>query len=817
MIVGHSHIDAEWLWTREETIEVCRETFKNVLSLMEKYHQLKYVQSSSQYYAWMEEHYPQLFEEIRRRVEEGRWEPVAPWVEFDANMPCGESLVRQLLYSKQYFKEKLGFDAEVVWLPDTFGFPQTLPQIMAGLGFKYFLTQKLNWNDTVKFRYNYFWWESPDGSRVLAHQTLGGYGGIIEEDVLWRLLQSCSKRHGFTAAYVMIGYGDHGGGLSEEMIKSALKIIEQREAVEASFTSPSEFFKWLEKLAEHAELPVWRGELYLQYHRGTYTTQARFKKIHREVEVCLLEAERIASVASWYGYPYPKAKLRELWLKLLFNQFHDILAGSSIPEVYERAERELEEVRDEARRVAMESAKYLASGISAPPNSPVAFNTLMWDRVAVIAVDGDFDIGGIVQRCGDSTLLSVNIPSMGYKVIKRGEFGGVEVVEEDQGILLENGFFKALVDRRTGALLSLEFKGIDLIDGSRGGVHVQIFKDEPIEGRITLGARFDAEIFDAWEVYIFQQPEGVVWESLGSPESLEVVEKGPVRASVRVRYRFKQQGRPDSMFTITYRAYAGVPWLELDFKVEWHAKHRFAKLMIPLSYKSEYAKFDQAYGWIERRSPLSPSATLEERAKWEVPGHMWADVSRGDGVGLAVLDDGKYGYDFGCDFIRVSLLRSASYPPPWGRKWEGEPPITDQGLHEFRIALMPHSSIPISEIVKRAFEFNCPAILVRGGGGRVMPQTRSFLRVEGIVGVVLKEAEDGRGYILRGYEVDGRRARVGVSVDRMFSFELANLAEEQLAPLGEGREVEATARRYGIVTLRLVHVSQSPKHGLGEA
>jgi len=788
--MGHSHIDAEWLWTRDETINVCRETFRNVLDLMERHGELTYVQSSSQYYLWMEG--TELFSEIERRVAEGRWEPALPWVEFDANMPHGESIARHLVYSKRYFRERFGIDVRLLWLPDTFGFPATLPQIMREAGVDYFLTHKLLWNDTTLFPYNYFWWESQDGSRVLAHQTLGGYGGYAERQGIDLALSVSRFRHGFPAVLVMIGHGDHGGGLSEDMVRSAEQILADSR-YDASFTTPSRFFKWLEETSREVELPVWRDELYLEYHRGTYTTQSRFKRLHRHAEQALMAAERMAAAASLYGFEYPGEVLERLWKTLLFNQFHDILAGSSIPEVYANAEGDLRRVVEEANRIILASAKHIMGRASVSKGDIVVFNTLPWARRACVKLPG-----------GEAAV--VELPALGYRTL-RGRGGGTVSVREEEGhVTIGNEFFEATVSKATGALTSFRSGGVEMISAEQGGVHVQVFKDEPAQGRKTLAFNFDAALFDAWEVYVFQQPEGIVKEDLLKPEAVEVLEAGPYRASIRVVYRYSQEGRPSSTFEITYEAYAGVPWLSMIFRVDWHAKHRFAKLLIPLSYYSEHAYYDQAYGWVKRRNPLSPHATLRERAKWEVPGHMWVYVP-GDEAGLAVLNDGKYGYDFGGSFLRVSLLRSARYPDPWGKGWTGEPPITDQGLHEFRLALLPACGYTPAEIARRAYEFNNePVVMVaEGEGAGELPDAYSVLDVEGGIGVVFKRADGGDGLIVRLYNALEKPVKAQVRIPmEVGKAKLVNFLEEEKGEAQAcGSTVALELAPFKIATLKL--------------
>ncbi|HIC95605.1 TPA: alpha-mannosidase, partial [Candidatus Bipolaricaulota bacterium] len=362
-LVGHAHIDAAWLWTREETIRVCHDTFSSVLKLMRSYPEFRFVQSSAQYYEWMEERYPELFMRIKERIKEGRWEVVGGmWVEPDCNLPSGESLVRQLLYGKRYLKEKLGVDVQVAWLPDTFGFPWTLPQLLVKAGIRYFLTAKLNYKASLPFPYNVFWWVAPDGSRVLACQTVGGYAEheeALAPEALARKLLQLRRRHGIDELLVVYGKGDHGGGPTEEMLERARRLNlssrERRSPPRIVFSTAEGYFKRLEEMASSSpkeiQLPQVEDELYLKTHRGTYTTQAKVKRNNRRAEHLLEAAEKFSTIA-WalgmsgcgYGYGYPREGLHRAWKKLLFNQFHDILAGSAIPQVYEDAERDFQEI-----------------------------------------------------------------------------------------------------------------------------------------------------------------------------------------------------------------------------------------------------------------------------------------------------------------------------------------------------------------------------------------------------------------------------------------------------------------------------------------
>ncbi|MHA1722347.1 MAG: alpha-mannosidase, partial [Candidatus Baldrarchaeia archaeon] len=742
-IVGHSHIDAAWLWRKNETIEICKNTFNIVLNLMKSYPELKFVQSSAQYYNWIESLNPKLYEKIKKKVEEGKWEPAVPWVEFDANLCHGESIVRQLVYSKFYFKDKFGFDAKVLWLPDTFGFSNTLPQLMVGADVKYFFTQKLRWNDTVKFPYNYFIWESPDGSKVLAHQSFGDLGGTISEADVQKMISKCRRRHGFEVVYVLIGYGDHGGGLGKEILETCRKFL-KNPSYDSWFACPTELFEHIEKISAKKPLPVWRDELYLQFHRGAYTTQSKIKRLIRKAECLMIEAEKMASIASWYDFKYPDRKIENLWRKLLFNQFHDIIAGTSIAEVCIDAEKELNEVISEAREIILEATNYLTSKLNLTSDKLVVFNTLFWERKAKIFLENDpkyrekLRLYQEVKENGEVKLLlpTITLPPLSYVSYNLDDekFSSIEdpvtLKEENNRIVMENKMLRCVISRETGAIIKLYLKdmNMNLIDEGRGGIHIQIFRDEPVKGRVGGESGFDASIFDAWETYIFQQPRGVDFSPLLKPVSLEVVEKGPLRASVKLIYEYEQDGRPKSIFQLKYSLYSNIDWVEVALKADWHAKHRMAKFFIPVSFYSEYVKFDQPYGWTKRKNPFSENASQYEKAKFEVPGIMWADISKEDGEGLSVIDNGIYGYDFGGDFVRLSLLRSAKYPPHFGESWDSEQPITDQGEHRFKLALYPHGSgWKLIETVRRAYEFHFnPIVIFEPVHSGMLPEKGNF-------------------------------------------------------------------------------------------
>ena len=688
--IGHAHIDAVWLWNFEETIRVVENTFKSVLEFMEKYPWLTYAQSSALYYKIIEEKHPELFKEIVKKVNEGRWEVVGgSWVEFDAYMPLSESIARQFLYGQKYFKEKFGKIAEVGWLPDTFGYPNTLPQVMAKSGIKYFYTQKPLWNDIIQYPLHVFYWESPDGSRVLTYIGLEGYSESLNEDklkeyfetsVLFKILE------GFDDHLILFGAGDHGGGPRSGDVKTLLKWLNTSDLpVEIRVARSIDFFKILEK---QEKIPVSKDELYVQYHRGVFTTQSRAKSLIRKNEVLVDVAERLSTIASLLGYKYPREKLEYAWKNALLYQFHDSLSGTCIKQVYEDLEKDYRKVEETLTNIINETLKTIELHINTQgPGKPIlVFNPLTWNRRELIEIDvkepGLYEVVDekgnkqITQLSSSKALFIAEVPSLGYRVywLKPSTENTqistehiVSVEEREREIILENRWIIVVIDKDTGIIREIHDKelGVNIIKES--GVRIRVYEDNPVPGRKTLYGSIDAMIFDAWEIYVHHQPGGVKYIELLNPEEVKVVEKGPYRGIVRVKYRYRQEERPDTLFLVNIIVDSVNPVVKLEVDVDWHTAHRLAKLMIPLSFYSEYSVAGAPFGYITRRNPYSPESTLYERAKYEAPFQGYISCTSIDGKqGVSVITSSCRGYEHTGYSLNISLLRSARYPPRWG-------------------------------------------------------------------------------------------------------------------------------------------------------
>jgi alpha-mannosidase len=840
--LGHSHLDAAWLWTFSETIEVFHDTCETILKLMEKYPDFCFCQSSAQYYKWLQENYSETFEKVRKKVKEERWEIVGgTWVESDGNMLSGESFVRQFLYGKRYFKEKFDVDVNIAWMPDSFGYAWTLPQIMKKSGMKTFLTQKMGWNDTTVFPHYFFRWMAPDGSSIFAHQTVGTYDEPATETRIHDQMKSLNRRQQLDDLLLLFGTGDHGGGVTEDMIKRALEFVRGTKPIKGMFSTSKEYFAIVTKKVEEEKVPQINDELYFEFHRGTYTTQAKVKKNNRRAEYLLETAEKLSTLARKYGYEYPSEELKEAWEKLLLNQFHDVLSGSSIPEVYKDSERYFESIFDTANSIISKSLKTIAAKIdtAGEGKSLLVFNPLSWQRndiveVALEELGDDFEIfddqgrtvlSQLTEEDRKVVFVAEDVPPVGYKEYRVKQThrrrshsqASLSSEETEEMIKLENEFFVVKVDKATGSVKSVFDKSNrkEVFEGY--GNQIQVFEDSSVSGRRCVMYPVDAAVFDAWEVYIYQQREGVKCTELKDPVDVKLIEKGPVRVRVLVKYNYFQEGRPDSIFVQEIILHSKIPLVEFKLHVDWHTKHRLAKVAFPLSVHSDFTTYEAPYGFITRRNPLSPNATLAERAKYEVPGQKWIDHSNADGsYGVSLLNDCKYGFDTINDTIRMTLLRSAGYPIelraafglPVDKAAMAE--LTDQGEHHIAYALYPHrSDFREALTVRKAYEFNYPLVpIIEPSHKGELPKVSSFVSVlpEDIILTVIKKAEDSDDTLLRLYETSGKDTKVTIRVAETLkgAKETDLLENETLEIPVKDRTIEVPISKHEIKTLKII-------------
>jgi alpha-mannosidase len=740
-------------------------------------------QSSAQLYAWTEEQDPEMFEEIQRRVEEGRWEPVGgSWVEPDCQMPGGESFVRQFLYGQRYFETRFGRRSTVAWLPDTFGFSPAIPQLLRGAGITGFFTYKLNWSEANRFPHDLFLWEGLDGSRVVAHafENPGtDYNGDVTPcDLLgtWRNFRG-KRRH--SESLFSFGWGDGGGGPTGQMLENYARLKESPALPRLRMARVDDFFRSLPK----KDLPRWVGELYLELHRGTLTSQSRIKKLNREAEHRLLEAETFATIAALRGVPYPAEEIERLWKAVLFNQFHDILPGSSIAEVFVEARDQLEEAVAGAEKVRDAALRSLGG------NEVIVANAALCPRPLSVVVPGDVvgiadgETGKLLpaQRTGEGLLVhdpGRQVPGLGFVSLTHSQKPspepgtGVRISEIESSVVLENELLRAEVGA-DGTIHSLYDKvaGREVLAGRAN--QLWAYADKPRE-------------WDAWDIDEDYEREG---EEIPAQE-IRVVEKGPLRAALRVVRRWR-----GSRIAQTYRLLSGSRRLDVVTEIDWRERQVLLRVLFPLDVRAHEASFETMYGVVRR--PVHRN-TSWEAARFEVAAHRFVDLSE-IGYGVALLNDGRYGHSARDNVLGISLLRSPLYPDP----------LADEGHHSFTYSLFPHpGDWTEAGVVEEAFALNSPLRAVRPDGPDEGPVSGTgFVAVEGVRLALgsLKRAEDDRGFVLRLYEPRGARGvcilRFAGSIRWVVKTDLLENEEETLDVRDDAVHLRVTP--FEVVTLRV--------------
>jgi len=815
---GNSHIDMAWLWPWTETVEVVRNTFRSALDLMREYPDFRFSVSAAQAYSWMEEKYPDLFHEIEQRVREGRWEIVGGmWVEPDLNMPGGESLVRQLLTGKTYFRKKFGVDVKIGWNPDSFGYNWQLPQIYKRSGIDYFLTQKLLWADEfTKFPYRLFWWESPDGSRILTYFP-HNYAADTDSEYMARDLAFWSKSiYGTDTSdhptmLHLYGVGDHGGGPTRTMLDNAERLMKPDIVYpKLEFSTAGTFFSELEKKLPSLKVPVWKDELYFEYHRGVLTTQAETKRRIRTTEELLLNAEKFSSLASLYGRPYPAEDLDQSWKHLLFDDFHDIFPGSGIAVNYLDAKRNLEDVGHIGNEILHTSLRELSAHIrTLGPGIPVVlFNPLSWTRKEVAEIEAQLPFHStfveVVDAAGKplpSQLLSndkstnrvrllvlTSVPSLGYATVYvRAAARAVHVTPDVQSSAtsLENEYLRLKIDPTTGCMTSLFDKkamteALATPDTDTGGPKTMIC------GNLLQAFQDKPKAWDAWN--IDADFEKVHWD-ITTADDVKLVEAGPLRAVLRVKQHFQ-----NSTFVRDITLSANSPRVDVKTSVDWNEKHILLKVGSALSARSDKATFEIPYGSIERPTTRNTPA---EQGKFEVPALQWGDISDAK-HGLSLLNDCKYGYDAKGNVLRLSLLRSPEWPDAHA----------DEGHHEFTYSMFPHAgSWRDALTVRQGYDLNYPLIVqaAEKHSGSI-PETNSFLevRVNNVVVTAIKKAEEGDDLIVRFYEWAGKSGDVTLHFPTpALSAQETSLVEKATGALSvHGQDVVVPTKPFEIRTVQ---------------
>jgi alpha-mannosidase len=828
-LTGNAHIDAAWLWPWTETVDVVKRTFGTALQLMDEYPDYTFTQSAAAYNEWIAEKYPQMNAEIKRRINQGRWEIVGGmWVEPDLNIPDGESTARSLLIGKRWFQKEYGVDVHIGWNPDSFGYNWQLPQIYKKSGVDYFVTQKMAWNDTNQLPFKLFWWESPDGSKVLTYFPHDYVHTDLNPVRLAQDLAIARKQApGLAEMMDLYGVGDHGGGPTRAILDEGVHWMQPGKVVPPMrFGTASAYFHDIAgKLDDRSPewdytsiargysvppppaagkigIPTWKSELYFEYHRGVMTTQANQKRNMRQSSMSALNAEKYAALAWLDGKPYPADELTEAWKKITFNDFHDLGAGSGIGIIYKDAQRDYDRVRWATNEISRSALSAIAARVNTSSGGGVpvfVFNPLAWRRSGLITLDVQMPAAAASVHVVDSRnqilpskilasdhttntfrllVNAKNVPPIGYTILH--VIPGARPVASDlkvSGLAIENANLRVVVNPNTGCITSLFDKRSNFESLANGGCgnQLQTFKDTP-------------KNYDAWNIDPGTLDHMTPIETV---DSVELIEKGPLRAVIRVSRTWQ-----DSKFVQDITLYAGADQVDVANDIDWHETHVLLKAAFPLAASSDHATYEIPFGSIERATTRN---NKWEQAQFEVPAQRWADLSDGQ-HGFSLINESKYGYDDAGNVLRLTLLRSPTWPDP----------EADRGRHHFSYALYPHAGDWKQALtVRHGYEYNYQlhAMQLAAHDGS-LPTQHSFASVqaENVVLTAMKKAEDSDSLILHAYEWAGKSGNVTFTVPQgATGATLTNLLEQpQGSPLTiSGNQLTVPIRAFEILSLRV--------------
>ncbi|WP_328758856.1 alpha-mannosidase [Streptomyces sp. NBC_00271] len=752
---GHAHIDSAWLWPIRETKRKTSRTFSNVTALAEEYEELVFACSQAQQYEWVRDNYPHVWERIKKAVADGNWAPVGGmWVEADGNLPGGEALARQLIHGKRFFIEHFGIETKGVWLPDSFGYNAAYPQLAKLAGNDWFLTQKLSWNQTNKLPHHSFWWEGLDGTRIFTHfPPVDTYNVEFSGKEMAHAVRNYQDKGRGTTSLAPFGHGDGGGGPTREMMERARRLASLEGSAKVRVEHPDAFFA-----TAREEIPqdqVWSGELYLELHRATYTSQARTKQGNRRSEHRMREAELWATTAAVNapGYSYPYEKLDRLWKTVLLHQFHDILPGSSIAWVHREAEAEYARVAKEVEAITAEAVAALGTGETR------VFNTSPVDRAEVV-------------RTSVGIPMYAEVPAGGSALLDAAEPPRPVTVE---GRVLDNGLVRVEL-AEDGTLTSVRDLTADREVLADKGNLLRLHSDLP-------------NYWDAWDIDKHYKNR---YTDLLDAESVTVVEDGPLLGALKVERAFGKGSR--IVQTITVRA--GSRRIDVETEIDWHEAEKILKAAFPVDIRAPHSSAEIQFGHVQRPTHTN---TSWESARFEVYGHRWVHIAE-PGYGVAVINDSTYGHDVSrtvredggtTTTVRLSLVRAPRVPDP----------EADQGKHRFTYALLPGASI--EDAIAEGYALNLP-LRVADSAGPAEPVVS--VDGEGVTIEAVKLADDASGdVVVRLYESRGGRGtgtlRTGFP---LAGAQVTDLLERPLTTADtDGNTVAVVLRPFEVRTLRL--------------
>jgi alpha-mannosidase len=768
-LCGHAHLDLVWLWPEMATERKAVHGFATQLRLMERYPEITFVQSQPALYRAVQRRAPSLLREIRKRIRERRWEVMGGFeVEPDTNLPSGEALARSLLYGQDKIAELRGRISEVCWIPDVFGYSTCLPQILRLAGITAFFTTKMTWSQITKFPYTSFIWRGSDGSEVLAHLCPTGYNGLVDVDNLCGAARDHRQADVHPEVLLPTGFGDGGGGLTEAMCERATRLANLAGAPKTRWTTSEAFFRRLARVRDR--LPVYQGELYLEYHRGTYTTQSEFKRLYRAAETALQAHEAVRVVTR--GKPLDD----QAWLRVLFCQFHDAIPGSSIGLVYQQLNPELSAiVQSELRSARTELAELGKQG------GYIVFNPVSLARTAIVELPRSPAAKAaaaepIRQKIGRGRhsrwLALARLPALsGVRLFGNGEVRNPVIVRGRSRIILDNGIVRAEFDRR-GQLVTLALSDEPLALTRAAGFI--LYHDSPAN-------------FDAWDIDHYTLAAG---QPVATQLRLAVIESGPLRARLQAESPIGERSR----LVVDYVLEADSRYLRTEIRVDWHESNRLLKFHIPTAYRGRWARFGCPFGSIQR--PQLPGVSADE-AMWEVPASRWAAVTDEGGNGLAVLTEAKHGFSCRDGDLGLSLLRSPKVPDA----------NADMGAHSIRFAMGRHEPITTATVTSTAAAADAlfaPILLVEKGA--VVSPPFELANLGTLAPSWIVPTRRGDGFILRLHETIGAAGVARLHLRRTpRSVDLVDFLERRIGrpPRRRERTFDIPYQPYQVLSVRV--------------
>ena len=801
---GHAHIDVAWLWTLGQTRRKAERTFHNVIRYMEQFPKYHFSQSQPQLYQFIEEDQPQLFEKIQDLVAQGRWEPMGGmWVEADCNLSGAESLARQFLLGRSYFTEKFGENADtpVLWLPDVFGYALALPQLIKQAGLKYFMTIKIGWNQYNRIPYDTFLWQGIDGTQILTHfstvkelgsnyaSTYNSMANPQEALGTWNNFQQKELHNDLLMAF---GFGDGGGGPTLEMLEN-LEIMDHFPALpQVQHSSVKKFFEAIEPVKVSKMLPVWNGELYLEYHRGTYTSQALMKKNNRKSEFLIHDVEFLASLASVLDkhYQYPSDEINTAWKSICLHQFHDILPGSSIGEVYSESNQAFQALTaslKEFQQNALDVIKDYYSG------DILLINPTPFPRNDLVLISDLNEVGftregkNLPTQLTDKGILvdpgilwPYSVTPIEYTKKKQDQLPEIEK-NNSRNLSMENNLIRLDLNQ-DGDIISIFDKEIEreILPSNAVANQFQIFEDRPLT-------------YDAWDIDIYYDDK---MDFAAPGESITWPEQGPLRQTIEIKRKIAS-----SIYTQRISITKNSKQIDFDTTIDWQDRYKLLKVAFPVDILAPVATYEIQWGNVQRNTHRN---TSWDWARFETCAHKWVDLSEGN-YGVSLLNDCKYGHDIHDHVMRLSLLRGPTVPDP----------MADLGIHQFKYSLLPHSNSWDERTQAAAYALNDPTIVFERSQTQDEPistteksdssQPIFSVSCPNVVIETIKQAEDGEGLIIRLFESQRKR---GLAVLKSFipiqsAWETDLLEENQESCHLVDHEIHLNIKPYEIKTLRI--------------